>query len=373
MEHLNAIALSFVQPQLTPLQLMTLYRAVGSATAIVENKDSLRDILPDINENFCRALTSMDAALHRAEEEVKFCEEHKIQVLTPDDDNYPRRLQECPDAPLTLYYRGSADLNARRIVCIIGTRKCTLYGQDLIRRFVEDLKQSCPDVLVVSGLAYGVDIHAHRNALNNGLDTVGVVAHGMDMIYPTLHRDTARQMVTHGGILTEYPSHTRIDKRNFLQRNRIVAGLSDACILPESAIHGGGLSTCRISNEYGRNVFAFPGPVNAEYSQGCNNLIRRNGATLITSAADFIEDIGWGNDALVAKAQNNGIERELFPSLSPDETAILNALKVNGNLHPDQIAGILQMKVADVNATLFMMELNGIVQSVAGGLYHLIA
>lgn len=351
---------------------MDLYTAAGSATAVMDNRANLQDIIPDISDETCRLFKDVDYALKRAEQELAFCEKHKMQVLTPNDEAYPYRLKNCPDAPIALYYRGTTDLNAQHIVCIIGTRKCTVYGQDLIHRFVKELKQECPDAIIVSGLAYGVDIHAHRSAIENDLETIGVVAHGLDMIYPSLHRETAKRMVCHGGLLTEYPIQTRIEKRNFLQRNRIVAGISDACILPESASHGGGLVTCRISMEYGRQVYAFPGPVGAEFSEGCHKLIRNNQAQLITSAKDFIEDMGWQNTTLLSDARNAGIERELFPVLTDTEQRIFNVLKDKGDLHPDQIAVLSGLSINDVNSSLFMMEMNGIVRQLSGTIYHLI-
>ena len=373
MEKLNAIALTFLRPQLNVLQLNTLYQAAGNATAIVENRNNLPDILPDVSDGLCKSIkNTLAEAIERAKRELEFCEKHSINVLTPDQEAYPQRLLNCEDAPIALYFRGSVDLNMRHIVCIIGTRKCTVYGQDLIRKFVIDLKKCCPDTLIVSGLAYGVDINAHRSALDNGMDTVGVLAHGLDMIYPSMHRETAKRMLSHGGLLTEFPSETKIDRRNFLQRNRIVAGLSDACILPESASHGGGLVTCRISNDYGRNVYAFPGPVDAEFSQGCNNLIRTNGAQLITCAADFVADMGWDKDQILAQKQATGIERTLFLDLNPDEQCIVDALHANGDLTPDQLTGATKLPVATINASLFMLEMNGVVKQLAGSVYHLL-
>lgn len=373
MEHRNAIALTFMRPQLSPLQLIQLYREAGSATAIVDNRKDLSAVIPEVSRGFDEQLSSLDSALARADQELEFCRKHEIQVLIPSDDAYPQRLQSCEDAPLVLYYRGSANLNTTRVINIIGTRKCTVYGQDLIASFVKGLKQACPDTLIASGLAYGVDICAHRNALEQGMDTVGVLAHGLDMIYPQMHRETAKRMLSHGGLLTEYPSQTRIDKRNFLQRNRIVAGISDACILPESAAHGGGLVTCRLSMEYGRNVYAFPGSVTAEYSKGCNDLIRRNVAQLITCADDFLQDMGWECDEELRLARQQGIERTMFLDLSAEEHAIVNALKDRGDMLADQLVMATGLAIAKVSSSLFRLEMNGIVRGLPGGIFHLVA
>jgi DNA processing protein len=293
-------------------------------------------------------------------------------VLTPLDDGYPRRLKECDDAPLMLFYKGTADLNATHIINIVGTRHSTPYGQDLIRRFVADLRTLCPDVLIVSGLAYGIDICAHRQALDNGLATIGVLAHGLDDLYPTAHRDTANRMVAQGGLLTEFMTRTNADKLNFVRRNRITAGISDACVLVESAAKGGGLITTRISKDYNRDVFAFPGPVGAPYSEGCNRLIRDNGAALITSAEDLVKAMGWEQDALLAQARQQGIERQLFPDLSADEQKVVSLLQKTNDLQLNIISVKCALPVGTVTSLLFTLEMKGVVKAFAGGTYHLI-
>lgn len=373
MERRNAIALTLARPQLTPYQLHVLYEAAGSATAIVENHTHLRDILPDPEINVDNLFPKLEDALLRADHEMDFCEKHDIQVLTPQDEAYPTRFQNCDDAPIAIYYRGTSNLNATHVISIIGTRKCTPYGADLIASFVKELKKTNPETIIVSGLAYGVDVNAHRAALECGMDTIGVLAHGLDMIYPSPHREIAKRMLMHGGLLTEYPSHTRIDKRNFLQRNRIVAALCDACIIPESASHGGGLVTCRMAHDYGRNVFAFPGPVGAEYSVGCNNLIRTKGAELMTSARDFIEDMGWKNESILRDARANGIERSMFVALSPDEQKVLNLLKEKGDLIIDQITNMAQISLSEASSILFSLEMQGMLRMLPGAKYHYVA
>ncbi len=295
-----------------------------------------------------------------------------IQTLCLNDEAYPQRLAECADAPIILYYMGNGNLNERRIINIIGTRHCTNYGKDLIRRFVAELKSLCPDVLIVSGLAYGVDICAHRNALDNGLNTVGVLAHGLDEIYPSSHRDTAKKMLGQGGLLTEYMTETRADKMNFVKRNRIVEGMSDATILVESAAKGGGLITCGIAQDYGRAVFAFPGNVGAPYSEGCNNLIRDNGASLITSAQDFVAAMGWQTDAQLLKAETDGIERNLFPELSDDEQRVVDQLMQTGDCQLNQLAVKTNLSIGQLTALLFQLEMKGVVRPLAGGSYHLL-
>ncbi len=372
MEILNAIALTMLKPQMSPLQLMTLYQEAGSATAIVENRHNIEDVIPEATPHLKQILSGLDNALILAEQEIKFCEAHSIKVLHYGSKDYPQRLMNCEDAPIVLYFCGNGNLNPAKVINIIGTRQCSVYGQDIIRHFIEDLKKTHPEILVVSGLAYGVDIQAHRNALRMEMDTVGVLAHGLDTIYPSLHRETAKQMVTHGGLLSEYPRGTRPEKRNFVQRNRIVAGMSDATILVESAAKGGGLITCDIANSYSRDVFAFPGLVSAPYSAGCNNLIRSHSAQLITSAEDFIKEMGWENELTLERAKSKGIERQLFPELSPEETLIVEALK-KGDLHVNEIAIHTNLPIGILKSALFMLEMNGVVLSMAGGSYHLLS
>jgi DNA processing protein len=351
---------------------LLLYRELGSGLAVYEHRHDLRDVLPESSNRLITALKDWSLPLARAEQELAFIEKHHIQALCLDDDRYPRRLGECPDAPIVLYYLGNADLNQRRVINIVGTRRCTAYGQDLVHSLVTDLRQLCPEVLIVSGLAYGIDICAHRHALACGYETVGVLAHGLDELYPPRHRDTAKEMLTQGGLLTEYMSETRADKLNFIQRNRIVAGMSDATILVESAAHGGGLITARIAQGYDRSVFAFPGAVGATYSEGCNNLIRDNGAQLITSADDLVAALGWQNDAQLQQAKTKGIERNCFPNLSPDEQQLVTILDNVGDMQLNHLSVKANLSIGQLTALLFQLEMKGVVRPLAGGTYHLL-
>lgn len=310
--------------------------------------------------------------MKRADFELKYMQEHGIRALTLTDDDYPQRLLECPDAPIILYYIGNSDLNQAKIVSIVGTRRCTQYGQDLIRRFIADLRQLCPQVLIVSGLAYGVDINAHRQALENGYETVGVLAHGLDQIYPYRHRETAAGMVRHGGLLTEFMTQTNADKPNFVRRNRIVAGMADSTVIIESAAKGGGLITAEIAQSYGRPVFAFPGNVNAEFSQGCNNLIRDNGAGLISDADDFVSAMGWWDETLRKQANADGIERNLFPDLSPGEQLVVSLLQQTNDLQLNILSVKTGIPIGQLTALLFQLEMKGVLKPLAGGMYHLL-
>ena len=351
---------------------LQLYQTLGSATAVYEHRHDIGDVVSDCSPRLIEALRDWDDAQKRAAAEMAFVTKHTIQALTLNDADYPERLRHCPDAPLVLFYKGNIDLNRQRVINIVGTRHCTAYGQDLIHRFVSRLHECCPDVLIVSGLAYGVDICAHREALAVGYDTVGVLAHGLDTIYPARHRQTAAEMVSHGGLLTEYMTQTEPLPNNFRQRNRIVAGISDATVLVESAIKGGGLITCRIAQEYGRDVFAFPGAVGMPYSEGCNRMIRNNTAALITSADDFLEAIGWQTVAQRQQAEARGIERQLFPDLSPQEQAVVAQLQQTNDLQLNILSVRTDIPIGELTALLFSLELKGVVRPHAGGTYHLL-
>jgi len=370
-EILNALALTRIN-YFNLAGMRQLYDRMGSATAVVDGRAAIRDVMPDVPQRLLDGLRGIDEARRRAEAEMEYDASHGIQPIVIGDSRYPQRLRECADAPLVLFYRGTADLNMRRVVCIVGTRHCTLYGQDMVRRLVSGLREKCPDVLIVSGLAYGVDIHAHRNALESGYDTVAVLAHGLDYLYPPRHRDTAERMTGQGGLLTEFFTGTNADKVNFVRRNRIVAGMSDACVLVESASHGGGLITARLAREYSREVFAVPGRAADKYSEGCNNLIRDNGASLITCADDMISAMGWHGDAVLGDARRKGIERQMFPELPAGEQAVADALARDNDQQINMLAVRTSLPIGKLSAALFELEMKGVVKAMAGGIYHLI-
>ena len=370
-EIINAIAVSkmgFYKLSET----LEILQKLGSATAIIEHRNNIKDVLPDASDKLIETLKNADRVLIQAEQEFSWAQNNGVEVLCWNDERYPQRLKECVDAPLTLFYKGSANLNKQRIISIVGTRKCTHYGQDLIKHLIMELQRLCPDVLIVSGLAYGVDINAHRMALDYHFETVGVLAHGLDYLYPHAHKETALQMLSHGGLLTEYCTNTKADKMNFVRRNRIVAGMCDACILVESALKGGGLITAGIAKDYSRDVFAFPGAVGAPYSEGCNALIAQNGAALITSANDLVVNMNWENISLLNKAKEKGIERELFPTLNTDEQKVVDILKKHNNLQINILLAQTDLSIGKLSAVLFELEMKGIVRAMAGGSYHLL-
>ncbi|WP_315510858.1 DNA-processing protein DprA [Hoylesella nanceiensis] len=370
-EIINAIAVSKMGFYKLSETLEILQR-LGSATAIIEHRNNIKDVLPDASDKLIETLKNADRFLIQAEQEFIWTQNNGVEVLCWGDERYPQRLKECADAPLTLFYKGSANLNKQRIISIVGTRKCTHYGQDLIKHLIMELQRLCPDVLIVSGLAYGVDINAHRMALDYHFETVGVLAHGLDYLYPHAHKETALEMLSHGGLLTEYCTNTKADKMNFVRRNRIVAGMCDACILVESALKGGGLITAGIAKDYSRDVFAFPGAVGAPYSEGCNALIAQNGAALITSASDLVVNMNWENISLLNKAKEKGIERELFPTLNTDEQKVVDILRKHNNLQINILLAQTDLSIGKLSAVLFELEMKGIVRAMAGGSYHLL-
>lgn len=352
--------------------ILSLYKYFGSAAQVISQREKLKESMPNVPYRILEAMNDLETMRERAEEELDWDEKHGIRCLCYNDKDYPRRLKECPDAPLALFYKGTADLNSTHIINIVGTRRSTQYAADIITKFVGELHEALPDTIIISGLAYGVDIHAHRAALNNGMQTIGVLAHGLDEIYPPMHRNTAIEMLSQGGLITEFMTRTNADKFNFVRRNRITAGMCDATVLVESAHKGGGLITANLARGYNRDVFAFPGPVNAPYSEGCNELIRDKGAELITCAQDLINAMNWQEDIQLMKAREQGIERELFPNLSEDEQRVVDVLRQNNDLLLNQLSIKSGLPVSKVASLMIPLEMKGVVKALAGGSYHLI-
>lgn len=363
------LALSRVQTS----QLALVYRlieTVGSAKELIENAGSIRDIVPDASPRLAGILSN-EKNIELAEREMEFIEKNNIRLICRGSDDYPYRLAECDDAPLVLHTMGNADLNARHIVSVVGTRHASEYGKSLCENFVSDLARFVPGTLVISGLAYGIDVCAHRAALKAGLPTIGVLAHGLDRIYPNAHRSTAKNMLGNGGLLTEFMSGTESLKQFFVQRNRIVAGLADATVVVESASKGGSLITASLAQGYSRDCFAFPGRVNDQYSCGCNELVSRNRAALITSAYDFVEAMNW---ECATKENADSRQTELFPDMTDEEKEVMTALRAaDDGLQVNQMVVALNMPINRLLPMLFEMEMKGYVKAVAGGRYRAMA
>jgi DNA processing protein len=302
--------------------------------------------------------------LAKAEKEVDFIVKHRINYCFYLDDNYPVRLKNCPDSPVIFFYKGDVDFESPKIVSIVGTRQATPYGRDLCNRLVDELCQRNHHPIIISGLAYGIDICAHRAALRNSLPTIAVLGHGLKQIYPTAHAATAREIIGKGALLTEFLSDTPIDRNNFVRRNRLIAGLADLTIVVESNIHGGALITADIANSYNRDVFACPGRLTDTYSTGCNWLIKTNKANLLQSVADIEYLMGWD------KSAKTPVQPELFPAVSPEEEQILRVLRENGESPIDNLCFALQMSVGKVSALLLNLELEGLINSLPGKVYQ---
>ncbi|MDR0573902.1 MAG: DNA-processing protein DprA [Tannerella sp.] len=343
-----------------------LLQYFGSAEEVFKAKRSLLEKVPGIGTYTAKQIESDRAeALKRAEKELIFIDKNKICLYAFTDDNYPGRLKECQDAPVVFYYRGAADLNAAKILSIVGTRRMTDYGRKQTEILIRDMAEMFPELLIISGLAYGVDICVHRNALKNNLPTVGVLAHGLDRIYPAAHRNTAAQMLANGGLLTDFMSETNPERENFLRRNRLIAGLADTTVVIESAEKGGSLVTADIAFSYGRDVYAFSGRATDEYSSGCNRLIQMNKAGLISSAKDLVMSLCWDSETKCIPQQL------LFPFSDKPDHPVIRLLKEKGEFHVNQLATEMDMPVHKLTPMLFELELEGHIKAFPGGIYKL--
>lgn len=369
-EVLHCLALQQT-PGIGIISARVLYDVFGNATDVFARRNELVHYTQPAQRRLIKQLDNPDA-FRRAERELEFAHKNGIDAICIGDRRYPSRLRECPDAPLVLFFKGNTNLNALRVVSLVGTRKATDYGRQLCNDFIRDLKTLCPEVLIVSGLAYGIDIAAHRAALDNELPTVGVLAHGLDRIYPPTHRNTAVEMLKMGGLLTEYMSETNPDRQNFVQRNRIVAGMADATLVVESAAKGGALITAGLATDYHRDCFAFPGRVGDPCSQGCNALVRDNRASLILSAEDFVKAMSWDTSAATHQTPQ-AIQRQLFLELSPEEEALIAALRPHRDgLQINTLVVNADIPINRASALLFELEMKGVVKALAGGVYKVV-
>lgn len=305
-----------------------------------------------------------EEALLKSESILVNIRKNNIDFTFYTQPDYPRRLKQCDDAPLILYSKGEMDLNNMRFVAIVGTRDASDYGKRICSELIQQFSGS--DIVVVSGMAYGIDIAIHQLCLQHGVKTIGVMAHGLEIIYPQLHRSIAKKMLDNGGLISEYPPNTNPDRENFPMRNRIVAGMCDATIVVESKIRGGSLITADLANDYNRDVFAYPGNVFDENSAGCNQLIATNKAHLIQSGKDFLTKMGW--DLSV----KNPVQRSVFPSLSDDEQKILSILEKTGQMNIDSLAMELNLPSSKISVLLFQLEMNGVLKSVPGNRCQLV-
>ena len=362
-ELLYRIALTLV-PNIGHVHAKTLINIYGNAQCVFNAKKKELEHIEGIGTVRAKSIKAF-TAFFAAEAEMGFIEKYKITPLFITDNDYPKRLLNCYDSPALLYYRGNADLNTQKIIAVVGTRNNSDYGKTACEKLIQEL--STEDILVISGLAFGIDTIAHKAALKNNLQTIGVLAHGLDRIYPTQNNTLAKNMTAQGGLLTEFISNTNPDKQNFPKRNRIVAGICDAVIVVETGKKGGSLITAELANGYNKDVFAIPGRTTDTKSEGCNYLVKSNKAALITGAQDLLEIMNWK----AVNKPNLKKQRELFIEFTPDEKKVVQLLQEQESIQIDELylkSGLSSSAVANA---LLMLEMQGIVQSLPGKLYKL--
>lgn len=353
-------------PNVGLVQAKILAQHFGEAEKIFRASQSHLEKIEGIGEVRAKSIKRF-TDFSNAEDEMKFIEKFHIKTLFLTDKQYPQRLLHCYDSPTILFYKGTADLNGSKVVAIVGTRTHTDYSKKMTDKLVEEL--SGQNILIISGMAYGVDALAHKAAIKNNLPTVGVVAHGLDQIYPPDHAGLAKDMLKNGGgLLTEFRSKTKPDKHNFPTRNRVVAGMSDATVVIESGIKGGSMVTADLANGYNRDVFAFPGKVTDSKSAGCNYLIRSNKAILLTDAQELIEMMGWEEKSQKSKSKR---QKEIFIELSKEEKIIVDILNEKETVHIDEINLRSGLSMSTIAAAILNLELQNVVNGLPGKMYKL--
>lgn len=353
------IGLKFI-PGIGDIIAKNLIAYIGSAEGIFKEKKQNLLKIPKIGPQLADTILN-SSTLKKVDEEIAFIERYNIKTLIYTEDNYPTRLKQCEDSPIILFIKGNVDFNSPKTIGIVGTRNATSYGKDMCRQTVSDIKPHNP--IIISGLASGIDIYAHKAALENNLQTIAVLGHGLDTIYPAEHKSTASQIANQGALVTEHCSKSIIDKANFVKRNRIIAGLSDAVIIVESGEKGGALITAEYACSYNRDILAFPGKSTDKYSIGCNNLIKTNKAALITAVKDIEYQLNWEIQPKQEK------QKSLFVELSQDETLILSILSKDSELNIDIISSRANLPMNKVSAILLSLEFNGLVKTLPGKLF----
>lgn len=362
-EQLYQVAITLI-PGIGDITAKKLIAYCGGVEEVFSEKKVHLEKIPGVGAATAKLITAADV-LGRAEQELKFIEKHEITPLFFTDKKYPARLKNCDDSPVLLYTKGDFDFSAQKFLSVVGTRNASDYGREVCEKIIKEL--ATMDVVIISGLAYGIDICAHKAALRNKLKTVAVLAHGLDTIYPQQHADTAKKIVGNGALVTDYLSETKLLPENFPRRNRIIAGMADAVLVVESSNKGGSLITAEIANSYSRDVFAVPGRVNDKYSEGCNWLISRNKAALITSASEIAYLMGWKKK----EEKQKTVQKQLFVELTEDEKIIASILSEKGQCNIDTLSLLAKMSMSKTAATLLNMEFLGTVISLPGKIYKL--
>lgn len=363
-ELLNALALLRVEG-VGDIVAKRLINHLGSAEAVFKAKKSQITAIEGIGDILYQNLRNSNV-FTLAEAEIKFIKSSGIRPLFYLEPDYPERLRHCIDGPVILFSSGNINLQGRKTISIVGTRQMTSYGADFCRKLIEDLAPLNP--VIISGFAYGIDIHAHIVAMEQNVQTIGVVAHGLNQVYPKVHKKYVSKMEENGGFFTEFWSTSNPDKENFVKRNRIVAGLSEATIIIESAEKGGSLITANVANDYNRDVFAVPGRVTDKYSMGCNNLIKSQRANLLTDAADLIYMLNWQ----LEDKESKPVQKQLFIMLEDDEQKVYDFLQKNGKELMDVIALECDMPIFRLSSLLLTMELKGVIRPLPGKLFEAI-
>lgn len=361
---LYQIALTLI-PNIGAVHAKTLIELYGNAESVFNAKKSVLDKIEGIGEVRAKSIKSF-RDFKRAEEEIIFIKKYKIEPLFLTNPKYPKRFLNCFDPPTLFYYRGSADLNSPKMLAIVGTRLNTEYGKYITEQLIKEI--ASPGLVIVSGLAFGIDAITHKNALKFDIPTIGVVGHGLDTMYPDQHKSLAKEMIVQGGILTEFRSLTKPDKHNFPIRNRIVAGISDATVVIETSIKGGSMITAEMANGYNRDVFAIPGRTTDTKSAGCNYLIKANKAILLTDAQQLKETMGWEEE----KKKPFRAQRELFVSLSDDEKQLLEIFKEKETVPIDELNMKSNLSSSAIAAAMLNLEFQGVIASLPGKIYKLI-
>ena len=336
----------------------------GSAEEVFNTKTIQLAAIDGVGSMLLKKLKNK-LVFEKANQELEFIKSNNINAVYFQDYDYPERLKHCIDGPLLLFTSGNIDLKNKKIISIVGTRQITSYGMEFCRKLIEDLAPLDP--IIVSGFAYGVDIVAHQLAMENNLQTIGVVAHGLNQIYPKTHKKYVAKVEQNGGFMTEFWSSSNPDKENFVRRNRIVAGMSEATIVIESADRGGSLITANMANDYNRDVFAVPGRVTDKYSQGCNNLIKTQKANVLTSAADLIYILNWD-----IQKESKPVQKQLFVTLEDDEQKVYDYLLKTGKELMDIIALRCDFPIYKISGMLLNMELKGVIRPLPGKLFEAI-
>ena len=360
----HKIALGLI-PGVGDINARKLVSYFGSVEAIFSEPYNSLIKIPGIGPGLAGAISS-NSYLETAEKEAEYVTKNNIRTFFYLDDDYPFRLKQCDDSPVVFFFKGKCDLNSLRIMGVVGTRSATSRGKDICERIISGLADGSPDLIIVSGLAYGIDITAHKAAISNNLTTIGVLGHGFKTLYPSIHKSTADNMLNNGGLITDFTSDNLAERNNFIKRNRIIAGLADTVLVVESGVKGGALITADIANSYNRDVFAVPGRPDDQWSAGCNSLIKNNKAILVESSDDIEYFLDWK-----AVKSKKPVQKTLFSELNEPEKAIFELVSRENELNIDSICRSLNIPVNKLSSLLLQMEFKGILKCFPGNLYRI--